>query len=121
MVASRKLTTVAGPMSIRVSGAVVSGSPIVQVHVAGVASTIPSPSVATTANVCVPSVSGPWKAGETQPASGAPSSEHWNVEPVSLDENSKVALVAVVEPSGPASIVVSGSVPSLTVHVYEAG
>jgi hypothetical protein len=43
----------------------------------------------------------------------APSSEHWNVEPGSLDEKANVALVLVVVPLGPDVIVVSGAVVSI--------
>ena len=52
----------------------------------------------------------------------APSTEHSNVEPASLELNSNVTESSlIVEPSaGPESIVVSGAVPS-TVKVREAG
>ena len=62
-----------------------------------------------------------WR-GDVQAANAAPSSEHWNVEPDSLEENSNVALVLVVDPVGPESIVVSGAVVSgTTVHCRLAG
>ena len=48
------------------------------------------------------------------------SSEHWKVEPVSLDVNAKLAEVAATVPDGPDPIVVSGAVVS-TVHVRVAG
>ncbi len=58
-VASVALVVLAGPLSIVVSGGVVSGggvgSTIVHVCVAGVASVLPAPSVARTLKVCVPS------------------------------------------------------------------
>ena len=45
--------------------------------------------------------------GDVQARTPPPSSEHWNVEPASLEENVNVALVLDVEPVGPESIVVS--------------
>jgi hypothetical protein len=40
------------------------------------------------------------------------SSEHWKVEPLSLELKSRLVLVAVVVPEGPELIVVSGAVVS---------
>src|SRR5687768_429889 len=50
-----------------------------------------------------------------------PSSRQRKVEPVSLDEKSKVASVLVVKAPGPEPIAVSGGEPSVTVHVMLAG
>jgi hypothetical protein len=51
----------------------------------------------------------------------APSSEHSNVEPSSLDENAKLALVNCVIAGGEALIVVSGAIVSTTVQIQAAG
>jgi hypothetical protein len=59
--------------------------------------------------------------GEVQAAvNAAPSSAHSKLEPVSLAENSKLALVLVVVGGGPKLMVVCGAVVS-TVHVKVAG
>src|SRR5918999_4644416 len=50
-----------------------------------------------------------------------PSSEHSKVEPSSLDENAKLALVDCVKAGGAALIVVCGAVVSLTVQIQTAG
>ena len=55
-----------------------------------------------------------------QVAKAAPSSEHSKVAGVSLAENANVALVAVVVPDGPESIVVFGAVVSI-VQFRDAG
>lgn len=51
----------------------------------------------------------------------APSSEHLNVEPASLEEKVKVADVLVVGEAGPESIVVSGGLVSLGGGAPSAG
>ena len=48
------------------------------------------------------------------------SSEHWNVEPVSVEWKLKLALPVFVDAAGPESISVSGGVES-TVQLNEAG
>jgi hypothetical protein len=53
-----------------------------------------------------------YSAGEVQASYAAPSSEHSKVEPASLEEKVRVALVLVVVASGPEPIVVSGAVVS---------
>jgi hypothetical protein len=50
--------------------------------------------------------------GEVQAAQGPESSEHWYVEPLSLELKAKSAPVEVVVPEGPEPIVVSGGVVS---------
>ena len=94
---------------IVVSGEVVS---TVQVKLAGVGSVLPAASIASTANVCVPSVRPESVRGDEQAPYGAPSSEHWNDEPGSDDANEKLD-----EPldgsDGCAVIVVSGGVLSI--------
>jgi hypothetical protein len=47
-----------------------------------------------------------------QPAQDPESSEHWKVEPLSLELKSRLALVEAVVPAGPELIVVSGAVVS---------
>ncbi len=42
----------------------------------------------------------------------APSTEHWKLAGLSLEENSKVGVLSVVVPDGPLMIVVSGGVVS---------
>jgi hypothetical protein len=51
----------------------------------------------------------------------APSSEHSNVDPSSLDEKEKLALVSCVTVGGVALIVVSGGVVSTIVQIQGAG
>jgi hypothetical protein len=95
-----------GPPVIVVSGAVVS---IVNVRVAGVASTLPAASRARTENVCVPSASVPSVTGDVQAAKAAPSREHSNVVPASL--------VKVNVGGVPASVVSGAAVSSVKVRV----
>lgn len=103
----------AGPEVIVVSGGVAS---TVNVRVAGVGSGLPAGSVATTEKVWAPSDNGPIESGERHGAEAPPSMEHANVDPASVEPNSKVAVETVtVDPSaGPAVIVVSGGVESAT-------
>jgi hypothetical protein len=56
-------------------------------------------------------------------ANGPASSEHWNVEPASLDENVNDALVEIVVEGGPESMLVLGGVVSggRMVHAWLAG
>jgi hypothetical protein len=54
--------------------------------------------------------------GDVHGENAAPSSEHSKVEPSSLDENAKLALVSWVMDGGAALIVVSGAVVSTIVQ-----
>jgi hypothetical protein len=109
-----------GPESMVVSGGVVScgGGAVltVQVRVAGVASTLPAPSLALTEKVCEPSARTPCSGtvfGELHEAKAPPSREHSKVEPASEEENVNVAEVLLTVPDGPeGSKVVSGGVVS---------
>jgi hypothetical protein len=108
------------PWSIQLSAFAVSvcvepqfgGAWIVQEWVAGVASVFPAASLARTLNWCVPTASPVRSRGDVHAANGALSSEHSKVEPDSLEENVKLALVLVVVAAGPEPIVVSGAVVS---------
>ena len=77
-----------GPLSITVDGATVS---TVHVRLAGVASALPTGSIALTWNVCGPSVRLEYVAGEAQAANVTPSSEHWKVAVASGEVNENVA------------------------------
>jgi hypothetical protein len=108
----------AGPPVMVVLGGVVSPW-TVQLRLAGVASVLPAASMARTRKVWVPVVSPVYERGELQAAYAVvESSEHWNVDPLSLALNVNVALVlVVVEPAaGPPVMVVLGGAMS-TVHV----
>jgi hypothetical protein len=95
----------------------VSGSgPIVQRWTAGVGSTLPSMSTAWTRNWCWPAARPVSWCGVRHSANAAPSSEHSKLEPSSLDENAKLALVSCVIAGGDALIVVSGAVVSTIVQ-----
>jgi hypothetical protein len=60
--------------------------------------------------------------GELQAPKAAPSSEHWKLEPVSLEEKLKLAELELVVPLGPESIVVWGAaVSTVTCTTVEAG
>jgi hypothetical protein len=111
------LVTAGGPESIAVCGALES---TVQLWAAGLASVLPAGSVARTWKVCGPELRPVYGLGEVQAVKAAPSSEHWKLEPVSLDENVKFAPVLFDSAGGPESIVVCGSEVS-TVQLYEAG
>ncbi len=106
-----------GPDVIVVFGTDVS---TVHVRVAGDASMLPATSTALTANVCAPSARPPNATGVEQAAKLAASSLHSNATPVSVDENAKLADVALTDPVGPAVSVVDGAVTS-TIHVRVAG
>ena len=99
-----------GAASMVVSGATVS---IVHPYCAGVASAFPTPSVARTRNWWVPLARPVYWRGDKHVTNGAPSSEHSNVEPDSLAEKLKLALVLAVAAGGPAEIVVSGATVSI--------
>ena len=85
---------------------------IVQVRLAGESSTLPAMSVARTSKRCSPSPRPNTVRGDAHAANAEPSSEHANVDPGSLEENSNVAEPSSVVPAGPASIEVSGAVAS---------
>jgi hypothetical protein len=104
-----------------VTGAIVSGGPIVHCQVAGVGSGVPCSSVATTSKLWTPSARPVYCAGEVQASGVPPSSEHRKVEFSSVEKKPKLALVSVVGSSGPLVISVCGAVPSITVHVQLAG
>ena len=107
-----------GPLVIEVSGATVSTA---HVRDAGVASTLPSPSLARTEKVCVPSASAEYDFGEAQLVHAPESSLHSN-EPASVDENENDAVFAATVPLGPPVIEVSGAVASMfQVHVAGVG
>ena len=76
-------------------------------------SVLPAGSVARTWKLCPPAVSPAYDLGEVQAATGAPSSEHWKLAPVSLEENAKLALVPLVSAGGPELIVVYGALVSI--------
>jgi hypothetical protein len=82
-------------------------------------------SLARTSNVCEPLPRPEYALGDVQDPQAPASSRHWNVEPVSVEVNPKLAELLVTVPDGPELIVVSGGVVSgggtLTVHVRVAG
>jgi hypothetical protein len=85
----------------------------VQLRVAGEASVLPAASVAFTAKVWEPTARLLYVLGEAQLPQDPESSEHWKLEPLSLEVNAKPALVEVVVPEGPELIVVTGAVVSV--------
>src|ERR671914_2872921 len=97
-----------GPDRIVVSGAGVT----LQLRLAGVRSTLPAASIARTRSWCTPTARPVSSSGETHALYDAPSSEHWKVEPLSLEENAIVAFGLAVSALGPESIVVCGAVVS---------
>src|SRR5262245_5530819 len=92
---------------------------MVHVNDAGVAS-VPFTSVARTWKVWLPSSSDEYDCGLAHAENAAPSSAHWNVPPLGVDVNVKVALVLVVGAVGPHAIVVSGGA-AVTVQAADAG
>src|SRR5687768_13092674 len=103
-----------------VCGAVVSGGvATVQLKLAGVASVLPSASLARTAKVCAPTARPVYWTGVSHSANAAPSSEHSNVESTSLAAKVNVTLVADVGSSGADEMDVSGG--TATVHSCSAG
>ena len=110
-----------GPESIVVSGGSLSGgATMVHMYAAGIGSTWPTESVARTSNTCWPTARPVYWRGEVHGTQPPLSSWHSNVA-ASLAENSKIALVASVELSGPESTVVSGGVSSTIVQAWLAG
>jgi hypothetical protein len=102
-----------GPMSGTTESIVVSGGGVtLQLWLAGLRSTLPAASLARTRSWCTPTASPVYSGGDGQVPKVPPSREHSKVEPVSLDENVKVASVLPVSAGGPESIVVCGAVVS---------
>ena len=114
--AALEATVPDGPVTIDVSGGVVS---TVQLRVAGDGSTLPAASTARTDHVCDPSDNPLSARGDAHPTQ-APASRRHSKEPDSVEENAKVAAPEATVPDGPAVIDVSGGVVS-TVHVRDAG
>lgn len=85
----------------------------VQVHVAGVASTLPAASMALTVKVCMAFVRREYAFGEVQMLEAAPSRLQPNVTLASGDVNVKLAEILVVKANGMVVIVVSGGVLSI--------
>src|ERR671919_660695 len=73
---------------------------------------LPSAPIERTSSECSPIPRPVSWSGETHELKEPPSSEHWNVEPVSLEENVNVAFGLAVSGFGPVSIVVCGAVVS---------
>ena len=107
----------AGPSVIVVSGAVVSGgSTICHMCCAGVSSTMPAGLFARTLKTWLPTPRPVRSTAEVQVSKGAVSSAHSKVAPGMGDENSKCAVVSVVDASGARSrlMLVSGGFSSRT-------
>jgi hypothetical protein len=102
-----------GPELIVVFGALVS---TVIDRLAGVASAWPAASTARTRNVWAPDVSVEVVNGEEQVVNAPVSTEHWNVDGVSLDVNANVGVESFVGPLGPELMVVSGGVVSTVIE-----
>src|SRR5688572_30944715 len=125
-VALLSVVVAGGPEAIVASGGVMSASSTVQFQVAGDASMLPSASMARTAKVCGPTVIGGvprstsgYRTGDSHSAKAAPSRLHSKVGSRSVPVKVNVALVLVVDASGPDVIVVSGG--TATVHSCSAG
>jgi hypothetical protein len=104
-----------GPEEIVVSGAVLStggaGAATVQLRLAGEVSVLPAASVARTAKVWDPTAT-MRASGGAQVPQAPESSEHWKLEPLSLEVKAKLTLVRVVVPKGPETILVWGAAVS---------
>ncbi len=92
---------------------------IVQVQVAGVASTLPTRSMARTSNVWAPAVSPVRSCGVTQAAKPAPSSWHSNA-PASVEVKANCTSALLSSAGGMSTSAVSGGVRSV-VQVADAG
>src|SRR6266516_4318876 len=79
-------------------------------RLAGVGSTFPARSMASTRNVCPPNASFPRVSGEVQLLKACPSTEHLKWEWLSDDLNLNVGVRSCVAPDGPEVIVVLGGV-----------
>jgi hypothetical protein len=106
-----------GPELIVVLGALVS---TVIERLAGVWSRLPAGSVARTRNVCAPLDREDVVNGDEQEVKEAVSTEHWNVEPVSVEAKTNVGVESLVGPLGPEVNDVSGASVS-TVKLRVAG
>ena len=106
-----------GPELIVVFGALVS---TVMERLAGVWSRLPAGSVARTRNVCAPLDRDDVVNGDEHEVKEAVSTEHWNVEPVSVDAKANVGVESLVGPLGPEVNDVSGASVS-TVKLRVAG
>src|SRR5690242_7862762 len=106
-----------GPPTNMMSGATVS---TVNETVAGVGSVLPASSVACTENVWAPCARFVALNGEVQGCIDAPSRLHVYVTMFSFAVNEMLTLAIGTVPLGPAVIVVSGGVASIT-HVRVAG
>src|SRR5436309_14209036 len=100
-----------------VSGAVVS---MVQVKLAGVASTLPAVSMARTWKVWLPRAGERWVGGLVQSLKATPSSLQSKVLPALVAVKLKLAVVLLVRAGGLAVMVVAGAVVSM-VQVKLAG
>lgn len=85
---------------------------MVQTRRAGVGSALPASSVALARKTCRPSERPVCLSGEVQALRAEPSREHPNVEPSSVEENSKVAESLLTVPDGPETTSDSGGVVS---------
>ncbi len=92
---------------------------IVQVKLAGVASTLPSSSLARMAKLCAPTAKPLYVCGEVQAVKAAPSSAHAKVTFSSLAEKLKLAVVLAVATSGAVTIVVSGATPGAGASIVQ--
>lgn len=111
-VADDEVTVPDGPEVMVMTGGVVSaGGEIVHVRLAGELVLLAA-SVARTSKVCEPLESPVYDLGEVQAPHAPPSRRHSNVEPSSLEVNSKVADVEVTVPDGPEVMVTTGGVVS---------
>jgi len=96
----------------------------VQLKVAGVWSVLPDPSVARTPKLWAPTERAEYALGLVHADQAEPSSWQAKVEPLSLEEKEKLALVEVVVEGGEEETLVSGGVVSgslLTVQLKVAG
>lgn len=78
---------------------------------------MPAASTARTISLCLPSRSFFGLKGEVQDLNAFPSSEHWNVDPGSLDVNLNFGRRLVVFFFGPLVIAVSGGVVTVKLSV----
>jgi hypothetical protein len=102
-----------GPESIEVLGGVVSpDNCTVHPRVAGVGSALPAVSTARTETVWLPSAKEEKDSDSAHAFQEAESSLHSKLEPFSVEEKSKFAVVAMVVPDGPETIDVLGGVVS---------
>src|SRR5688500_16993326 len=86
-----------GPGTMVVGGAV---GTTVKLRLAGVASTLPTASVARTSKVCAPSAraAGVCEPGPEQAPNAPESIRHWKLEPASVEEKANVGVASPVGP-----------------------